>query len=111
MFGFKLNQYELFNTLEVVGRGSETQLQVCENLNNLSNRFKHVELLTSYCQFPSKYNTWIVLLIWCWSMVYDAAHSPNQCCVKVFCLLARLKWYIRPGTKRSGFVSRPAATF
>ena len=30
MFGVKLNQHQ---PLEVVGRGSETQLQVAENLN------------------------------------------------------------------------------
>ena len=28
MSGLKLNQYEYFSPLEVVGRGSETQLQV-----------------------------------------------------------------------------------
>ena len=29
----KLNKYEYFQPLEVVGRGSETQLHVAENLN------------------------------------------------------------------------------
>ena len=31
MFGYKLNKYEYFYPLEVVGRGSETQLQVGKN--------------------------------------------------------------------------------
>ena len=33
MFGHKLNKYSNFHLLEVVGSGSETQLQVGENLN------------------------------------------------------------------------------
>ena len=33
MFLLKLNKYE---SIEVVGRGSETQLQVAENLNKLT---------------------------------------------------------------------------
>ena len=42
MFGLKLLQNNLsnFHPLEVVCRGSETQLQVGENLNNLIYRFK-----------------------------------------------------------------------
>ena len=35
MFGLKLNKYENCHTLEVVGRGSETQLKVGGNLNYL----------------------------------------------------------------------------
>ena len=36
MFGVKLHTYEyFFNPLEVVGRGSETQLQMGEKLNYL----------------------------------------------------------------------------
>ena len=37
MFGLKSNEYGLsdFHSLEVVGRGSETQLQVGENLKDL----------------------------------------------------------------------------
>ena len=35
MFGLKLKNYKWFNPLEVVGRGSETQLQMGENLNYL----------------------------------------------------------------------------
>ena len=35
MFVLKLNKYKYFQPLEVVGRGSETQLQVGKNLNNL----------------------------------------------------------------------------
>ena len=31
MFGLKFSKYRNFNSLEVVGRGSETQLQVSEN--------------------------------------------------------------------------------
>ena len=37
MFGLKLYKYSSFHPLEVVGRGSETQLQVVENLTK---RFK-----------------------------------------------------------------------
>ena len=33
MFGFKLYKYEYFYPFEVVGRGSETQLQVGKNVN------------------------------------------------------------------------------
>ena len=38
MFGLKLNKINVsnFHPLEVVGRGSETQLQVGENLNKLT---------------------------------------------------------------------------
>ena len=36
MFGHKLNKYEYFYPIEVVGRGSETQLQVCKNLKQLT---------------------------------------------------------------------------
>ena len=37
MFGLKLNKYEnFFYPLEVVDRGSETQLQVGENLKKLT---------------------------------------------------------------------------
>ena len=32
MYGLKLNKYELFHPLEAVGRDSDTQLQVGENL-------------------------------------------------------------------------------
>ena len=35
MFDLKLN-INNFHTLEVVGRGSETQLQVCENLRKIT---------------------------------------------------------------------------
>ena len=35
MFCHKLNKYEFFQPLKVVGRGSVTQLQVDENLNYL----------------------------------------------------------------------------
>ena len=35
MVGVKKNKYSHFQPLEVVGRGSETQLQVAENLNYL----------------------------------------------------------------------------
>ena len=35
MVRLKLNKYEYFHPIEVVGRGSETQLQVGENLNYL----------------------------------------------------------------------------
>ena len=35
MFSLKLNKLNNFHLLEVVGRGSETQLQVLENLNYL----------------------------------------------------------------------------
>ena len=38
MFG--LNNVSNFQPLEVVGRGSETQLQVAENINYLIKRFK-----------------------------------------------------------------------
>ena len=40
MFGLKVNKYVYFHPLEVVGRGSETQLQVGENLGYLILRFK-----------------------------------------------------------------------
>ena len=36
MFSLKLNKYERYYTLEVVGRGSETQLQVGEILNKMT---------------------------------------------------------------------------
>ena len=36
MVGIKLNKYEYFYSLEVVGRGSETQLPVGEKLNYLA---------------------------------------------------------------------------
>ena len=36
MFGLKLNKYENFQPLEVVDRGSETQLEVGENLNRFT---------------------------------------------------------------------------
>ena len=38
MFGLKLNKYDMSNfySLEVVGRGSESQLQVSKNLNYLT---------------------------------------------------------------------------
>ena len=36
MFGLKLNKYEYFYPLEVVGRGSETQLQRGKNLNKIT---------------------------------------------------------------------------
>ena len=35
MCSFKLNKYGDFHSLDIVGRGSETQLQVGENLNYL----------------------------------------------------------------------------
>ena len=35
MFGLKLEKLSNFQPLEVVGRGSETQLQVGENVNKL----------------------------------------------------------------------------
>ena len=37
MFGLNLNKYDYFYPLEVVGHGSETQLQMSENLNYLIN--------------------------------------------------------------------------
>ena len=42
MFDFKYNKINMsdFQPLEVVCRGSETQLQVGENLNDLIQRFK-----------------------------------------------------------------------
>ena len=36
MLGVKSSTYEYFQPLKVVDRGSETQLQVAENLNNLT---------------------------------------------------------------------------
>ena len=39
MFGLKWHIYEYFHSLEVVGRGSETQLQVSEHLNSIKYRF------------------------------------------------------------------------
>ena len=36
IFVLKLNKYSNVQPLEVVGRGSETQLQVGENFNNLT---------------------------------------------------------------------------
>ena len=39
MFGLKLNMRNL-HPLEVVGRGSGTQLQVGENANNITQRIK-----------------------------------------------------------------------
>ena len=39
MFGLKWNKYD-FQPLEVVGRGSETQPQVVENLINLLSRIR-----------------------------------------------------------------------
>ena len=36
IFVHKLNKYEYFQPLEVVGRGSDTQLHVAENLNILT---------------------------------------------------------------------------
>ena len=40
MFCLKLNKYECFHPLEVVRRGSETQLQVGEKINYLIYSFK-----------------------------------------------------------------------
>ena len=40
MFALKLNNISNFQPLKVVGRGSETQLQMGENLNYLTWRFK-----------------------------------------------------------------------
>ena len=40
MFGLKLNTYDYFYPLEVEGRGSETELQLGENLNKLPRREK-----------------------------------------------------------------------
>ena len=40
MFSLKLNTLSNFHPLDVVGRGSETQLQVDENLNYLIQRSK-----------------------------------------------------------------------
>ena len=42
VFGPKLDKYDtsIFHPLEVVGRGSETQLQVGENLNKIAWRVK-----------------------------------------------------------------------
>ena len=36
MFGLKLDNMSNFHPLEVVDRGSETQLQVSENLNEIT---------------------------------------------------------------------------
>ena len=36
----QINQIRVVFSLKVVGQGSETQLQVCENLNYLIQRFK-----------------------------------------------------------------------
>ena len=36
IFGLKLKKLSIFHSLEVVGRGSETQLQVGENFNKLT---------------------------------------------------------------------------
>ena len=36
MFGLKLNKYDNFLPVQVVGRSSEAQLQVGENLNYLT---------------------------------------------------------------------------
>ena len=36
MFVLNLHKYEYFYPLEVVGRGSETQLQVGKNLNKIT---------------------------------------------------------------------------
>ena len=48
MVGHKLNEYEnYFQPPEVVGRGGETQLQLGENLNYLTKRFR-VKTLTLY---------------------------------------------------------------
>ena len=39
MFGLKINKYDFFYPLEVVGRGSETQLQEGQNLNDVIQRY------------------------------------------------------------------------
>ena len=39
MFGLRSNKYEYFPPLEVVGSGSERQLQVGEKLNHLFSSF------------------------------------------------------------------------
>ena len=39
MFCLKLCKYEHFYRLEVVGGGSDTQLQVCKNISNLSYKY------------------------------------------------------------------------
>ena len=41
MFGLSLNNMSICRALEVVGRGSETQRQVRENLNYLISHFKN----------------------------------------------------------------------
>ena len=38
VFDFKFNKYDNFHPLEIVGRGSETHLQVGENLEMTGNK-------------------------------------------------------------------------
>ena len=40
MFDLKLNKYELFSLTWIVGRGSETQLEMGENLNYIATKLK-----------------------------------------------------------------------
>ena len=40
MFGPTWNNMSNFHPLEVMGRGSDVQLQVCENLNSITQRLK-----------------------------------------------------------------------
>ena len=51
VFVLKLNKYESFQPLEVVGRGSETQLQVDENLNKSNLACKVLTLVMLNCFF------------------------------------------------------------
>ena len=48
IFGFKLTDIVIFTHLEVVGCGSQTQLQVGENLNSIIYRFRGYYSLTGH---------------------------------------------------------------
>ena len=47
-FGLKLNKYDHFNPVEIVDRGSETQLQVGENLNTITSLKIKIRIILKY---------------------------------------------------------------
>ena len=53
IFDLKLNKYEYFHPLQVVGRDSETQLQVGENLNYLTYLLKLHITVNKFAHRPS----------------------------------------------------------
>ena len=66
-----------FHKLEVVGRGSETQLQVCENLNYLINHFK-VNISSLYTVAGAGISKELSWLMYKWHKMKFIIHSSNK---------------------------------